>query len=683
MPDERVPALSSSSEENALIRVLAIDRDSTFLELCRTALANPRFELSVAKDHPDAEVELASCLPDVVVCAHMPPESDGITYLAALAERHPHLSRILVTDTDSLSVANQAYERAKVFRVLLKPHSLGLLRESVEAAFYCRKLSMGESSRQHPSALPDAGGIAAQGPDRSKVLLEQILNTVPAGVLGLDRNGRIDLVNSAALSILGLSCEEATGADPSTLNLPCTGCTATGWLNRQHAKIIKVDTGRGKKKTLFWSCAPMAGENPETGSCVATFQDISAKTLLEKKVFMAKQEIEAIFDSITDPTFLVGHNHTILRANHAFLKYAGLPFDKIIGQRCKEALALKEGSCDGCPLGAVFETGEPAASQFRSQSGSFFRVHYFPVCINGRPVGVVVRYHDVTTERELEAQLLQSEKMAAVGQLIAGVAHEIKNPLAYIFSNLDVLKDYVTELLASVDGMENKHDEVTAEGDNADLGCKRPERPRQADLKRICCDADDLIDECREGAARIGRIAGDLMIFSRKEREKRERADLNAVLDSTINIVWNELKYKCELIRDYGVLPAVLCNVQQIGQVFMNLLVNAAQSMDKRGKLTITTRADGEWVSVKIADEGSGITEENLARLFQPFFTTKPSGKGLGLGLNLSGKLVRAHGGAIRVDSKVGEGSVFEIRLPLSAPAADKKNSMNRTLGAD
>ena len=264
-----------------------------------------------------------------------------------------------------------------------------------------------------------------------------------------------------------------------------------------------------------------------------------------------------------------------------------------------------------------------------------------------------------------QQQLLQSEKMAAIGQLAAGVAHEINNPVGFVNSNLGTLKSYTGRLLDVLAAYEA----VFAGGDPALL------QPvlEKADLEFLREDLPMLIQESQEGLSRVTRIVQDLKDFSHVDEAAVQETDLNAGIESTLNVVWNELKYKAEVIRELGELPPVPCVAAQINQVFMNILVNAAQAIDTRGLITIRSGVseDGPRVWFEIEDSGKGMSEEVRRRIFEPFFTTKPVGKGTGLGLSISYDIiVKKHGGKLEVNSRPGEGTCFRIELPLEHPEA-------------
>ena len=268
---------------------------------------------------------------------------------------------------------------------------------------------------------------------------------------------------------------------------------------------------------------------------------------------------------------------------------------------------------------------------------------------------------------EFQRQLLQADRMASIGQLAAGVAHEINNPIGYIQSNLGTLREYVSSLLRLIEAQD---------GALHRLRLEQPEQTRQIedireqiDFEFLAKDLPTLLSESQEGIGRVRKIIQDLRDFSRAgHAESWTFADLHAGLDSTINIVWNDLKYKVELLKRYGEIPPVECLPSQLNQVFLNILVNAGHAIEQRGQITVSTYAEGDRVYIEISDTGKGIAEQHLARVFEPFFTTKPIGKGTGLGLSISYGIIKKHGGQIDVRSEVGVGTTFLISLPVRQP---------------
>ena len=260
-------------------------------------------------------------------------------------------------------------------------------------------------------------------------------------------------------------------------------------------------------------------------------------------------------------------------------------------------------------------------------------------------------------------KLVQSEKLASIGQLAAGVAHEINNPIGYIFSNFGTLEKYLAQLFQMLEAYESTEASLPPGAAREQLAALRED----IELDYLKEDIPTLMNESREGISRVRKIVQDLKDFSRVDASQEwVWANLHRGIDSTLNIVNNEIKYKADVVRQYGEIPDIECLPSELNQVFLNLLVNAAHAITaERGTITIRTGHSGDQVWVEVSDNGSGIARENIGRIFDPFFTTKPVGKGTGLGLSLSYGIVKKHHGHIDVNSEPGMGTTFRVSLPL------------------
>ncbi|WEF34770.1 ATP-binding protein [Pseudoduganella chitinolytica] len=340
-------------------------------------------------------------------------------------------------------------------------------------------------------------------------------------------------------------------------------------------------------------------------------------------------------------------------------------------------------------LAKLFTEGQRVYEyRFRIHDGSYLWMHDSLRLIrdeHGTPLEVIGSLTDITARKRMEEtlkargieqrrligelrsaheQLLQSEKMASIGQLAAGIAHEINNPVGFVNSNMGALKNYVGTLLDVIDRYEQ------AAASHPALAARLAALRAEADLEFLKDDVVDLVRESMDGLKRVKDIVQALKDFSHVGETEWQIADLHHGLDSTLNIVANEIKYKATVEKQYGVLPQITCLASQLNQVFMNLLINAAHALSGQGVITLRTGANEGWVWVEVGDNGMGIAPENLKRIFEPFFTTKPVGSGTGLGLSLSYGIVNRHGGRIEVASVVGKGTRFTIHLPVMPPAA-------------
>ncbi|MDA3904363.1 MAG: ATP-binding protein [Desulfuromusa sp.] len=260
-----------------------------------------------------------------------------------------------------------------------------------------------------------------------------------------------------------------------------------------------------------------------------------------------------------------------------------------------------------------------------------------------------------------QSQILQQEKMASVGQLAAGVAHEINNPMGFITSNLSSLKRHQNKLTAYVEQLESWLQE---EG-SSDILAQMKDLKKKQKISYVLEDINDLIEESSDGAVRVRDIVQNLKSFSRIDQTEFTQANINECLESTLAIAMNEIKYKATVEKDFGELPLLSCHPQQLNQVFLNILVNAAQAIEEKGEIKIKTQAKDGNIVIAISDNGSGISEEIRDKIFEPFFTTKEVGKGTGLGMSVSYEIIKNHQGQIKVDSEAGQGTTFTIELPL------------------
>ena len=303
---------------------------------------------------------------------------------------------------------------------------------------------------------------------------------------------------------------------------------------------------------------------------------------------------------------------------------------------------------------------------------------------NGQRVGAVAIFQDLTAIKQLQNQVLQAEKMASIGQLAAGVAHEINNPMGFIHANLCQMGEYLEDLQRVWERVEALRACLAARSrEDRELDKAASELDRiveEVDAAYLITDFGKAVRESLEGSDRIRHIVRDLRAFSHQDTAQRVETDLNKALDSTANMVWTMMKHQVTLTKHYAELPLVQAYPMQIKQVFMNLLVNAYQAIEERfggegghGEIRLRSGLRNRGVFVSVSDNGIGIAPDAQERIFEPFFTTKEVGAGTGLGLSTSYNLVRRHGGRIAVESELGAGSTFEVWLPQEGSAVGEE----------
>ncbi len=277
--------------------------------------------------------------------------------------------------------------------------------------------------------------------------------------------------------------------------------------------------------------------------------------------------------------------------------------------------------------------------------------------------------------QKAQAQLLQSEKFSAIGQLAAGIAHEINNPIGFINCNLQTLDKYLAHYRPLLSFVQNLVKAINDKNQEKlfQLLSHWEKTRHEINFKFIEGDIGNLIKESREGTEHMRRIVADLCDFASPDKGKEEALNVEALMESILNIVWNEIKYKAQLRKNYGTVPSIVGNPQKIGQVFVNLLTNAAHAIQGKGFITIKTYTKDHQVCIEIGDTGCGIPPEHYTKIFDPFFTTQPVGQGTGLGLSSSYDIVRKSGGDITFSSQVGKGSVFTVMLPAACVPAQKQ----------
>ncbi|MBN2653693.1 MAG: DUF3365 domain-containing protein [Nitrospirae bacterium] len=546
--------------------------------------------------------------------------------------------------------------------------------------------------------------------------LSHAIEQSPNAMIITDPKGTIEYVNPMFEQTTGFTPEEVTGKKLHLLNSSSeTSAIMTPiWEKPESAKQWQEELKNRKKDgNEYWelvTVSPIRNHKGEIDHFLVIKEDITQRKNAEialinsqhelavkhdelQKLFSlvekAKKEWETTMDCLGDIVILTDNNSKIIRCNKSISRITDIPLTDINSMSIEKLF-----SENGLHVNNIY--GQSVEIYHEKSDKWFVFNSYEYIDINGNAAGHVITIHEttdmvkITTElssrnKELErttaeleqaytelksaqSHMLQHEKMASIGQLAAGVAHEINNPIGFIMSNLATLQKYMDRVKKFI-SIQDEAVKKTIEG-----GCDLPALQEEISsamkslkISYIIEDTGSLVSESLEGAERVKRIVQDMKSFSRVDQSEQKLANINEGLDSTINIIWNELKYKTTLKKEYGDIPFTKCNLGQLNQVFMNILVNAAQAIPKQGEITVKTWSEGNHIFVQISDTGIGIPPEKLNRIFEPFYTTKEVGKGTGLGLSIAFDIIKKHSGEISAQSEVGKGTIFTIKIPMVA----------------
>jgi PAS domain S-box-containing protein len=478
----------------------------------------------------------------------------------------------------------------------------------------------------------------------SEEKLRQVFESVTDGISVIDSEGVIIEANQRAVEMHGFSSKnELLGRSLFELLAPHEHDRAEANLR----KAAKEGAAAGVEYTLLradgsefpgeLSTNILKDAQGNLSGHITIARDITKRKAVDEALKHATEEWRRTFDSINDAVCIIGGDLQILRANRAFANMYQVAFSQAIGKRCYEVTGEKEGPLEGCPHQETLRTGKPAKSEFFMQEKeTYVEISTSPILDeDGKVVGSVHITRDITEQKKQNERLMSTDRLASLGELAAGTAHEFNNPLTSII----VLSELLME--------------------------KGPEDMRE-DLTLI-----------NNEARRAANVARNLLAFGGKHTPIKQIYQVNSVIDDVLELRAHEHKSSnIDIQRHLATdIPEITLDYFQMQQVFMNIIINAEYFMTEahnRGTLTVTTQKDNGTVRISFADDGPGITTENLNRIFDPFFTTKEAGKGTGLGLSICHSIVADHGGQTYVRSQLGKGTTIFVEMPIESRARDK-----------
>ena len=569
-------------------------------------------------------------------------------------------------------------------------------------------------------------------------LLSQIIDGASVPSLVIDREHRVTHWNTACERMTGIKRNEVLGSRdgwkafytekrPLLAEMIVDGIDEATLRSFYGGKMNRSSTIAGgveveaffpqfgaSGKWLFFTAAPLYDAQGQVIGAIETLQDVTARRTSEEALLKHRNELEETVRQrsaelaatardlemfVTNSPIGVAYTSggIIQRINPAMAEMFGYAGADLIGLPARAVyLSDDDYASFGRYAGPRLSQGEPIHHEMwmRHADG-----HPIWAQIDGHVADIIDTAHgtwwmmqdrsdirdaqeqlqarinelDAMNHRleEAQNQLLQQDKMASIGQLAAGVAHEINNPVAFVGSNLNTLRQYVTGLL----GLSEACDAVLAAPGDPTVVSALERKRDDIEIDFLREDLPVLLDECADGLGRVKKIVQDLKDFSRVDHSDWAQTDLNVGLESTLNVVRHVVKYKADVVRKLSPLPPVTCLAAQLNQVFMNLIVNAAQAIADKGTITLLSGVEQDWVWVQVEDTGCGMSAEVQRRIFEPFFTTKDVGKGTGLGMSLSFSIVQKHGGAIQVHSVEGQGTAMRVWLPVAGPRSLAKDA--------
>ncbi len=490
-----------------------------------------------------------------------------------------------------------------------------------------------------------------------------VVNASMDAIVACNNEGIITTFNPAAEKMFGHDAGSIVGSPLDPL-LPegmaerhqemLNSYFATGEPNGAIGAVTELTARRLDGATFPVELTLSVAHHCEPATAVAIIRDITDRRAIQDQLFDLATQYSTMMDAVPAMVYVKDQEGRFKAVNQAFRMFYGKADSEILGKTSLDVFDQKYALLCQSDDEELFRTGKKVTRDAYKVVGPggaerWFTTTKVPLLnAEGQATGLVGLVQDVTEAHQSREQLIQADKLAAIGTLAAGVAHEINNPIGFISSNLNTMEKY----LAKIDTM---------------LKQVVPKDASQAEKFAVILeDFKDAITESIEGSDRVKRIVADLKSFSRVDRSEAEYASINEGINTTLNIVWNELKYKCTVEKDLGDLPDFYCRLNQLNQVFMNILINAGHAIDKeQGTIAIRTWAETDTIYVSIKDDGKGIPPGNLKKVFEPFFTTKEVGKGTGLGLSLAYDIVAKHNGNIEVSSEPEKGTEFLISLPV------------------
>lgn len=657
------------------LRILFVEDEEDDVELILRALRGSGFQVDYVRVETaeDMQSALRDRAWDIILCDYHMPRFDAIQALRVLKESGQDLPFILISGTVGEDVAVAAMKAGAhdyFVKTNLKRLPMAVQREVHEARIRAQQRQAEEAARISEARFRAAFNYAA------------------VGLKITDADNCIIQVNPYFCQMMGYCAEDILGRSQYDFISPLDLPDITG----------QFDEAFSKTKPFFWNeyrCRHRSGEIiwvRESSSCVrdsegrplyvvSLIQDITKHRLAEEHLAIEARFNRTLINTVQAIILVLDHEGHVVKANDTFEKLTGFTFKEVKGHHFIDCVASHERDACQNDFSQILAGQKIVYSELTLKTKDKGR-RLFAFHSTGLPneLGavdyVVVTGFDITERRMQEAQLLQAQKLEAIGQLAAGVAHEINTPIQYVGDNTLFLKQVLISLVGMIEDIRKITLENRTPG-RGDEALKRiKDKLNEEDLLYLRTEGPTAIEQTLEGVDRITTIVRSLKQFAHPDQEHKTWLDINQAIENTIILSHNEWKYVARMSTDLDPdLPRIFCKPGQINQVILNLIVNAAHAIaevvkvrgGELGTITVATRKLDKDVEIRIGDNGCGITEKIRSKVFDPFFTTKEVGKGTGQGLAIAHTaIVDRHGGSITFETTEGQGTTFIIRIPVT-----------------
>lgn len=664
-------------------KILVVDDDAPIRKLLQNFLQEAGYECQTADSVASALSYLEDFPCDLVLSDIHMPEVSGIELIQEVKATYSKTAVVVVSVMDN-PAKTQAVLDLDVYGYIVKPFTRKIVNITVDNALRRHKLELQQKENQQIlEALVEKRTIELQD---QLSFLQTLMDAIPLPIYYKNTKGVFQGGNTAWERFEGKNIETLIGKtvyDIAPKALADIYHAADLRLMEKGGKQVyesRIQTADETMREVVFNKSVYMDSRGEPAGMVGVMLDITERKAAVEALRASEEKLSLIVENLGVAIATISPDMEILWMS----KQMGRWFPDIdvadhpICYRSFNSPA-REAPCDDCPTMKALETGErhEATTIIPTPDGTrHFRLIATPIHDrHGKVIAAIELVEDVTEKLALEQELRHAQKLEAIGQLAAGIAHEINTPIQYVGDNTSFLKEAFEDLK----GLLTEHvclmASVKADGDHSEKIKQIEDMTAEADLEYLIEEVPHALDQTLEGVQRVSKIVQAMREFSHPGSEQKVEVDLNKALDSTITVARNEWKYVAALETDFATdLPAVACLPGEVNQVFLNLIINAAHAIDEatdggrqgKGRITISTRAEDHSVVIRIGDTGAGIPADIQPRIFDPFFTTKKVGKGTGQGLAIAhAVVVEKHGGYLKFETEMGQGTTFMIKLPI------------------